>query len=81
MTTFSDLWRKKFAYKQDIKIEESHIKVPGDCFLGRETSVGTIRTLKNSLKKTLDFERLTPDVELCCPEPRKIFKRILRKVL
>ena len=62
-------------------VESRHIKVPGDCFLGREASIGTVRTFKNSLKKALDFEKLTPDEELCCPKPRKIFKRILRKVL
>ncbi len=81
MTAFSDLWRKKFTYKQDMKIDESYIKVPGDCFLGREASVGTVRAFKNALKKALDFEKLTPDKELCCSEPRKTFKKILRKVL
>ncbi len=81
MTAFSDLWRKRYAYRQDMYIESRHIKVPGDCFLGREASIGTVRKFKNSLKGVLDFEKLTPDEELCCPEPRKIFKRILRKVL
>ena len=42
MAEFSGCWRKRYSYRKDMNIEKSHLKVSGDCFLGRETSIGII---------------------------------------
>ena len=52
-----------------------------EAFTGREIDLGVVYKLKDMMKNIIDFEKVTPDEELMCTQPRKMLKLLARKIL
>lgn len=81
MTGFYAWWKERPSYKKKLPLKKKTIKVPAGPFLGTKANVDLSKALRSSLKKVIDFEKITPDEELYCPVSRRLVKRLLRKVL
>ena len=57
------------------------VRVPRQEFLGHWENGLLFRHMKNSVKRALDIESLTPREELCCSNAKKRFKILARKIL
>jgi folate-dependent phosphoribosylglycinamide formyltransferase PurN len=81
LTNFSHWWEGKDHPVEEIKTLRKTIRLPQQQFLGRKTHLGAGEILKKSIKNILDFERITPDEELCCSVLKRVTKKIIRKII
>lgn len=80
MTDFADQWKSQ-KFKENVIVERKTLSLPHSSLLGWPVSLGISEQLKLSVKKLVDFERITPGQELVCPWPSRILKKTLRSVL
>lgn len=81
MSSFYEWWKNKPAGIQYPHQEKCVIRVPREQYLGKKTDSGYVVSLKNFIKRALDFERVTPDEELRCSHARKMLKMWARKFI
>ncbi|MBI4982305.1 MAG: hypothetical protein HZC15_04100 [Candidatus Omnitrophica bacterium] len=81
MTDLCYYWKNKEKCFSELSINRKEIKIPEIDLLGKSVRVDCASRLKGLLKELVDFERLTPDQELVCSQPRRFAKRFLRKLL
>ncbi len=80
MTGIYEEWTKKgMQWFAAISGEREVPAVPEE-FIGREVKVPFFKSLKESIKKRIDFEKITPYEELECALPKKVIKLLARKL-
>lgn len=77
MTSFYELWK---ARPSDAAITRCAVSMPNSIFLGRIAKEGCCKIFKNFIKRSIDFERVTPAEELRGPLIRKIIKKVIIKL-
>ena len=81
MTDIHDSWtnlsdsEKSFSNKDKSEVQQNLD------FFGKPAKVSMGRKTKDAIKRFIDYEKLTPDKELLCDQPRKMLKLLARKVL
>jgi len=81
MTRLCKLWKKDLSAAKGIEFKKRVLKAPENVFIGEKANIGFCETIKDSIKKFVDYETVTPDSELCTPAYKKIPKKFLRKTL
>ena len=82
--SMTDLY-KRFASIAPVGGSQDSTRKPNydldEVFTGRELDPGSAYKLKDMMKNVIDFEKVTPDKELMCTQPRKMLKLLARKIL
>lgn len=75
-------WKNKHTPEENRPpIRKKQLILPQPDLLGRPLRRGAITMLKTRVKDAIDFERATPDNEICCREPRKTLKVWSKKII
>lgn len=80
MTVLNHWWRGRVAFGALFPVERKILKVPKDEFLGRKANLRFKKKIKVKVSRMFDFERITPESELCCPQPQRGIKLLLRRI-
>jgi peptidoglycan/xylan/chitin deacetylase (PgdA/CDA1 family) len=58
-----------------------NVRIPGEDYLGRRINLPVPNKVKDFLKESIDFEKITPVGELQCGRVKKVLKILSRKLL
>jgi ubiquinone/menaquinone biosynthesis C-methylase UbiE len=77
MSEIFETWNNLHTLNQDVSLIT---KVPPIDFLGKKIAIPYSLMAKDFIKNLIDFERVTPNEELCCSSLRKMAKISARKL-